>query len=82
MVNDNDGPNSSPSSSDDEHDENDDEYGENGLRSLLARWAIQNKITHTALGQLLDGLRLFHPDLPKDPRTLLLTKKIVGAPNQ
>ena len=73
IVNDNDGPNSSPSSSGDEN-----EHGENGLLSLLARWAIENKITHTALGQLLGVLRVFHLDLPKDPRTLLLTKKVDG----
>ena len=59
-MNDNDGPNSSPSSSNDEN-----EHGGNGLHFLLARWAIKNKITHTALGQLLGVFRVFHPDLPR-----------------
>ena len=50
IVNDNDGQKSSPSSSD-ERDENDDEHGGNDLHSLLTRWAIENRIIHTALGQ-------------------------------
>ena len=78
MENDNfysDDPNSSPSSSD---GENDDEHGENGLFSLLARWAIENGITHIALGELLGVLIRFHPDLHKDPRILLSTTKVDG----
>ena len=68
-----DDPNSSPSSFE---GENDDEHGENGLYSLLARWAIENGITHIALGELLGVLICFHHDLPKDPRTLLSTTKV------
>jgi hypothetical protein len=70
-----DDPNSSPSSSD---SENDDELGKNGLWPLLARWAVTNGITHNALGELLDVLVHFHPELPKDPRTLLSTTKVDG----
>ena len=61
-----DDPNSSPSSCD----------GENGLYSLLARWAIENGIIRIALGELLGVLIHFHPGLPKDPRTFLSTTKV------
>ena len=43
------------------------------LAEFLGCWAAQQKITLTAVRLLLDGLRKFHPKLPKDPRTLLKT---------
>jgi hypothetical protein len=37
----------------------------------LARWAIHNRISHSALGSLLSILKPYHAELPCDPRTLL-----------
>jgi len=45
------------------------------ISDQLQEWAIRNKITHVALGELLFILKQM-PDLknlPKDPRTFLLT---------
>lgn len=39
----------------------------------LGQWASSNSISVTALSSLLGMLRVFHPSLPKDPRTLLKT---------
>ena len=50
----------------------------NPLQEALAEWAIHNKITHSALKELLRVLAPFHPQLPKDPRTLLSTQKVSG----
>ena len=41
----------------------------------LNEWAVRFQIPHTALSSLLNLLRVYHPDLPKDPRTLLRTEK-------
>lgn len=43
------------------------------LEIKLADWAVQHKITHAALSDLLSILRDEHPFLPSDPRTLLKT---------
>ncbi len=45
------------------------------LQIRLADWGNNNSITLTALGSLLTIVRLYHPTLPKDPRTLLRTLK-------
>lgn len=52
---------------------------DSNLASDLANWAVENRITHVALAQLLYILRKTSPDLPKDPRTLLGTNvKVVS----
>jgi hypothetical protein len=43
------------------------------LSDNLALWAVSHKITHLALHDLLHILKDEHPELPKDPRTLLGT---------
>ena len=49
-----------------------------GLDELLHAWAIKNNITQSALGELLVVLKRLDPDLPKDPRTLLSSRKVEG----
>ena len=41
------------------------------LIDLLPSWAVRNGITQSAFKDLLAILHQFHPDLPKDPRTVL-----------
>lgn len=41
------------------------------LTDRLKLWAINNDITHHGIRSLLKVLKPFHPELPKDPRTLL-----------
>ena len=41
----------------------------------LGLWASQNNISVVALSGLLSLLRVFHPSLPKDPRTLMKTPR-------
>jgi hypothetical protein len=54
----------------------------------LCEWAVQNNITHSALGSLLKILKPYHTSLPIDPRTLLKTpqnytiKQILGVNGQ
>lgn len=43
-------------------------------KESLREWAVKNNIPNMSLGDLLQILRLSHPDLPKDPRTLLYTE--------
>jgi len=43
------------------------------LNSLLAEWAVSNNVSTSALRSLLNILKPFHPELPRDPRTLLQT---------
>nr|CAB3268053.1 transposase domain-containing protein [Phallusia mammillata] len=43
------------------------------LQAEIALWATSCKINQCALHSLLSILRVKHPDLPKDPRTLLGT---------
>ncbi|XP_067229733.1 uncharacterized protein [Chanodichthys erythropterus] len=45
-----------------------------GLQSSLADWAIEFGISLIALSALLSILKICHPSLPKDGRTLLKTK--------
>ncbi|KAJ8044055.1 hypothetical protein HOLleu_11408 [Holothuria leucospilota] len=39
----------------------------------LSNWSIEHNISHTALSGLLNILKGHHPELPRDPRTLLGT---------
>lgn len=41
---------------------------------FFKKWAKKYEIKHDALRDLLPGLRVDHPELPRDPRTLLETK--------
>ena len=44
------------------------------LRAFLAHWAVQHKIAHSVVNDLLTGLRKFgHLELPSDSRTLVNT---------
>ena len=36
----------------------------------IVQWSIENNITHKSANNLLDYLRKYHPNLPKDIRTL------------
>jgi len=40
------------------------------LKELLSKWAKSAKLSNSELAELLKILRNFHPDLPKDPRSL------------
>lgn len=59
--------------------ESDSDIEELNLVDDLAQWAIQFNISHSALRSLLRLLRKCHPDLPKDPRTVLQTCTAVSA---
>ena len=50
-----------------------DQNVELGILEELAYWAVCHKIPHTALSSLLELLRKYHQNLPKDPHTLLKT---------
>jgi hypothetical protein len=69
-----------PVSSDSVSDDND-----VGMAEHLRDWAIQHKITHTAVNALLQVMHADHSDLPLDARTLLKTptaitvKKVAGG---
>ncbi|KAL1022541.1 hypothetical protein UPYG_G00029060 [Umbra pygmaea] len=54
--------------------EEDIEEEEEDFGTKLAEWAVDNRITHNALSQLLKILAKDHPGLPKHPRTLVKTK--------
>ena len=43
------------------------------LRTDLRKWAIENKVPHNIINSLLLCLNKFHPELPRDSRTLLKT---------
>lgn len=45
------------------------------INSKLATWAVEHKISNSALGALLGILKPYHTTLPTDPRTLLLTPR-------
>jgi hypothetical protein len=49
------------------------------LTCFLRDWSLSNNVTLSATSQLLKGLRVVHPDLPKDARTLLKTPRNVGV---
>jgi hypothetical protein len=62
----------------------DDHLGENVTVDLeLAQWAVQHKIPHCAVSDLLTILRKYEPfnSLPKDSRTLLNTPKSTAVRN-
>ena len=40
---------------------------------MLAEWASDHRITHSSISGLLRILKTYHPELPKDPRSLLGT---------
>lgn len=46
------------------------------IKEKLASWAINFKISHSALSALLEVLKSCDLDVPKDPRTLLLTPRV------
>lgn len=48
---------------------------DDGIAGELSAWSTQFQISHTALRQLLKILRPIIPALPKDPRTLLGTRR-------
>ncbi|CAH1183066.1 unnamed protein product [Ceutorhynchus assimilis] len=57
-----------------------DEVPDVSLSQSLAKWAFDNRITHTAINQLLNILKSPHDDpklLPGDARTLLNTPKSI-----
>ena len=66
-----------PSSSSDSEFDSESELSENSyaLDDTLCEWVTKNNISVNALHALLSLLRPYHPYLPKDPRTLLKTKK-------
>ena len=64
----------------DGHNVNDDE-SRLSLSEMIHKWAVDNQIKHVALKELLEVLRIFHPSLPKDPRTLLGTVTKVVTKN-
>lgn len=41
----------------------------------LQEWATTYQVSKTSLGGILKNFRPYNPELPKDPRTLLKTKK-------
>lgn len=48
------------------------------INSEIASWAVSNKISHLAIGNLLKILKPYHPLLlPSDPRTLLHTPRVI-----
>lgn len=40
----------------------------------LREWAIETKASHTSINLLLEKLKVYHPELPRDSRTLLRNK--------
>lgn len=46
------------------------------LTQRLSNWALTYGISHTALTALLAILRFYHPELPKDARTMLHTRTV------
>lgn len=55
----------------------DDEPNEDFLKTSLKYWATSYSVSLVALSALLSILRVFHPTLPKDARTLLGTQTSV-----
>ena len=47
----------------------------------IRKWAIAHNITHDALGDLLSCLKVDHPELPLDPRTLKATPRSTDVIN-
>jgi hypothetical protein len=65
----------------DSYHNDDPEHDDSVTKAELRDWAVEHKITHTALYDLLQVLRRQNPDLPKDPRTLLKTPKDISVVN-
>lgn len=63
--------------SDDEDNNDENANDEPTLRDKLATWALRFNVSHAQLSALLEILKPSHPDLPKDPRTLLSTSQHV-----
>ncbi|KAE8739902.1 hypothetical protein FOCC_FOCC014602 [Frankliniella occidentalis] len=61
-------------------EEIDDEEPET-LVSRLRRWYVEAKINLKQLGMLLEELRPIHPELPKDPRTVVETPRTTVVKN-
>jgi len=68
-----------PSYISDSDSELDDDIREQGLEDEIQNWATTFKITHSSLRALLSILRVYHPSLPKDPRTLLKTNRVTES---
>ena len=62
------------SETDSDESSDDDSVPPPNLASLLSDWAIQFGVSLVALSALLSILRVHHPFLPKDGRSLLKTK--------
>ena len=56
-------------------DDDDDHPVQADLREQLRACVSQNHLSHTAIRQILSIFQPLHPELPKDPRTLLETTK-------
>jgi len=54
----------------------DENTSDNSLNSSLCDWAVNFNVSLVALTALLTILRMYHPFLPKDARTLLTTKTV------
>ncbi|XP_077282826.1 uncharacterized protein LOC143908870 isoform X3 [Temnothorax americanus] len=63
----------SNSSDEDEEDNNEDEQV--NFRQWLREWNLKHNITVEACRELLAKLKLYHPELPLDPRTLNKTPR-------
>ena len=78
-------PSEEPTDSDyyshDGSDDSSDELSDPDLSVELSDWVATHNITHAACSTLLDILKPHHPDLPKDPRTLLGTVRKVNVQN-
>ena len=72
---------SGTSSDDASSDDDCDDCSSESLSHQLAEWAHTFNISQVALGSLLQILRGSGTDLPKDPRTLLQTPKVVNVAN-
>ena len=54
-------------------DTNSETESDKTLADYLREWAVKQQTPNMSLSELLGFLRIFHPELPKDPRTLLKT---------
>lgn len=51
------------------------QFSKSNITNDLRKWALENNINHSQFHNLLLTLRHYHPELPKDSRTLLCTKR-------
>ncbi|EFN82089.1 hypothetical protein EAI_00989, partial [Harpegnathos saltator] len=61
-----------------ENEENDDEDEQVEFRQWLRKWNFKHNITIQACRELLVKLKLYHSNLPLDPRTLNETPKVTS----